>query len=137
MHLQHIKINNSNNSQLDLFPSKDFMLPYNDGYAITTDALYVALVEVTPDPEHPGEYVRKANQKHIHVAIDDERTLKGLEGVAQTLRTMSAYDLLTKHYNQKFDSFYVNRNKDFVADYFDGEDAPPVNEYGARDGKDY
>jgi hypothetical protein len=137
MHLHPIKLNNNVHGQKDKFPEKSFLLPFDHNYAIVTDGLYISIVEVVPDPERPGEFKPNGIRKYIQVGIEIKRTIEGLKEVVNTLRTMTAFELLTQHYNLEWATFNVHHDKDYVADYDDGEEALPVNEYGGLDGKDY
>lgn len=119
--MELIKINPFFGPKEEVLTQASYLLPFGDGYAVTTDGFTISIVEVVPDPERVGEFKPKVAFSHIDVAIDDKRTLEGIKEVVQLLRTMTAYDLLTKHYNLEWTTFLVNREKTYAASFEDGE----------------
>lgn len=124
--MQQIKINPFYERKEEEIPEISFLLPDDENYAITTDGLFVSLVKVAPDPDHPGEFKPDTAYTHMDVAIDDKRTLEGLGEVVQVLRTMTAYELLTNHFNQEWTTFFVNRDKEYIADFEEDKLHSPI-----------
>lgn len=116
-----IKINPYFKPKAGALPQTSYLLPFGDDYAISTDGDFISLVEVAPDPERVGEFKPKVAYSYIDVAIDDKKTLEGIREIVEVLRTMTAYELLTKHFNQEWTTFFINRDKTFEAGYEDGK----------------
>ncbi len=122
-----------------IYPILYFLI--DDQHALSTNGLIVDLVRVVPDEADPGAYRVAEGYEHITVAMDDERTIAGLDRIVQQLRSISAYELLTqKFYIDRIahESMYlVNRDTTFQITTELAEDTDPVNVEGATDGKDY
>ena len=121
--LKPIKLNEPNRFRDD-FPSLSFQV--DDKHAISTDGCYIQLFGIVEDPNEPGAYIRAWNDT-LFVAIDDERTIAGLERVVQALKQMDAFTLLTKHFNFQMDTFFINRDREFAMSYEEGEQHPAIN----------
>lgn len=119
--MEPMKINPFYGAKEGTLPEISYLLPFGDNYAITSDVLFISLVEVIPDPDHAGEFKPKIAYSNIDVAIDDKQTFEGIKEVVQVLRTMTAYELLPKHFNQDWTTFFINRDRTYEAGYEEGE----------------
>lgn len=133
--MKQITINPLYKKNPDDFPQVSFLVDGDENYAISSDGFYISLVEVLPVPDHPGEYLPTQIGNYVNVAVDDHRTIAGLNGVVDRLRSMSAYELLTRHHNLFWETFYINRNKEFAAGIEEDEDR--VNPLEPHPGRDY
>lgn len=132
--LKPIKLNEPSNVVND-YPSISFLI--DDKHALSTDGGFIYLYGIVEDPNEPGAYIRNWSEI-VHIAIDDDRTVAGLEQVVQALKQMDAYTLLTEHYNPEWATFYINRARDYVMSYEEGEQHPAINpNTKPMPGKDY
>lgn len=118
------------------FPQIAFLIAPK--FAVVSDGFEVNLVKVTPDDRYPSAYKMNDDwDSYISIAIDDERTVQGMVQIVEQLKAMSAYEMLTEHFNNGYlgPTFYVNRDHTFMANY--NESAPPVNEQKPPTGGDY
>jgi len=99
----------------------------DDNYAITSDGLYIHILEYEMVGSD-GSYKAKQPYNFIPVAIDEFRTVSGLNHYIQTLKNMTAWELLTEHYNIIESTFYVNRPKDYSVGYEEDGQAPEFGE---------
>jgi len=95
-------------------------------YAITSDGLFVSLFEY--EKRSDGLLKPKELFNFIFIAIDEYRTVSGLSHYIETLKKMSAWELLTERYNISEDTFYVNRSKDYRASYEEDIQTPKFGE---------
>lgn len=116
------------------FPELSFLIDEN--HAVVTDGYCVSLVEIAPDEVKPGTY-RMLGEEYISIGIDDERTIEGIARIVERLKSISAYELLTKHFNILDKTFFVNRESAFKDSYEEGKGSARVNEHGDTNGKDY
>ncbi|MHA6481308.1 hypothetical protein ACX1C1_05295 [Paenibacillus sp. strain BS8-2] len=107
-------------------------------FAVVSEGFEVNLVKVVPDDQFPAAYKMADDwDSFISIGIDDKRTVAGLAEIVERLKTISAYDMLTRHFNYGYlgPTFYVNRDNTFIANY--SETVPPVNEQAPPSGGDY
>lgn len=121
--LKPIKLNEPKKFVND-FPSISFQI--DDKHAVSTDGCYVQLFGIVEDPNELGAY-KRAWRDTLFVAIDDKRTIEGLEGVVQALKQMDAFTLLTEHFNFQMDTFFINRSREFAMGYKEGEKHPAID----------
>lgn len=91
-------------------------------YAITSDGLFVSIFEYEKKSE--GLLKPKEPFNFIFIAIDEFRTVSGLAYYIESLKKMSAWELLTEHYNIAEDTFYVNQTKDYSSSYEEDAQIP-------------
>ncbi|MED5015956.1 hypothetical protein P9847_01410 [Paenibacillus chibensis] len=115
--MKSIKLNPTQDVKEDTYPELAWLVPNDEDHAVTTDGFFVSLVEVTPDPERKGEYKPARAYEYIPIGIDDKRTVEGIKEIIQTLRKMTAYELLTGHFNEEWTTFFVNRDKEYTAGF--------------------
>jgi hypothetical protein len=77
-------------------------------HVIYSDGVYVSLFEAVPAIE-PDIYTEAYDYGHIIVAKGG-RTQSSMEKIIQKLNTMSAYTLLTEHFDANDQLFFVNKH---------------------------
>lgn len=120
------------------YPQVIFLI--SERFAVASDGRDVNLVGVVPDDAVPGAYRMQDDwDEYVSIGIDDKRTVKGLAEIVDKLKSISGYELLTKHYRNSFlgPTFYVNRDSSYIVTYEDDQAAPPVNELNPPTGGDY
>ncbi|WP_435924163.1 hypothetical protein [Paenibacillus sp. DYY-L-2] len=98
----------------------------DEKYAVTSDGLYVHIFEYIK--EHDGLYKPAEPFNFIAIAVDEFRTVAGLEHYIQELKKVSAWELLTEHYNINEESFFVNRPKEYKVRFEEDEQIPSFSE---------
>ncbi|MEK5641929.1 hypothetical protein BK138_08565 [Paenibacillus rhizosphaerae] len=135
--MKPIKLNPTQDVKEGTYLELAWLVPDDEQRAVTTDGFFVSLVEVVPDPDRKGEYKPAREYEYTPIAIDDKRSVEGIKEIIQTLQAMTAYEMITKHFNEQWGTFFVNRDKNYVAGYGEDAEHDPIGLSGERQDRDY